>query len=143
MVQGRCQYVRIGDVVSQSLPLDYGVPQGSILGFPLFTVYINGLLTVPKLCQTACYVGDPKLYLKFKTTEVCNAVSAVNSDVNQICGWCCQNSLLMNQDKTSCHRGAAIATTVTRLYNNTLRQTNIIDTCSKGSWSVFRSVPLL
>ena len=25
----------------------------------------------------------------------------------------------------------------------TLRQTNIIDTCSKGSWNVFRSVPLL
>ena len=29
----------IGDVVSQSLPVDYGVPEGSILGFPLFTVY--------------------------------------------------------------------------------------------------------
>ena len=113
MVQGRCQYVRIGDVVSQSLPVDYGVPEGSILGFPLFTVYINDLLTVPKLCQTVCYVGDSKLYLKFKTTEVCNAVSAVNSDVNQICTWCCQNSLLMNPDKTSYHRSAAIATTVT------------------------------
>ena len=74
MVQGRCQYVRIEDVVSQPLPVDYGVPQGSILSSLLFTVYINDLLTVPKLCQTACYVVDSKLYLKFKTTEVCNAV---------------------------------------------------------------------
>ena len=64
MVQGRCRYVRIEDVVSQSLLVDYGVPQGSILGSLLFTVYINDLLTVPKLCQTACYVGDSKLYLK-------------------------------------------------------------------------------
>ena len=126
MVQVRCEYVRIGDVVSQSLPVDYGVPQGSILGFLLFAVYINDLLTVPKLCQTACYVGDSNLYLKFKTTELCNAVSAVNSDLNKICRCCCHNSLLMNPEKTCCHRSSAIATTVTWLYNNTLWQTNIV-----------------
>ena len=50
----RYQYVRFEDVVSQSLPVDYGAPQGSILGLILFTVYINDLLTAPKLCQTAC-----------------------------------------------------------------------------------------
>ena len=66
-LKGRHQYVRIGNVVSQSLPVDYGVPQGSILGPALFIVYINDLLTVPKLCQTACYIDDSKLYLKFKT----------------------------------------------------------------------------
>ena len=59
---GRYQYVRIGDVVSQSLPVDYGVPRGSVLGPVLLTVYINDLLTVPKLCQTACYVDESKLY---------------------------------------------------------------------------------
>ena len=97
-LKGRYQYFRIRDVVLQSLPVDFGVPRGSILG-PL-TVYINDLLTVPKLCQTASYVDDSKLYLKFKTNELRNAVSAVNSDLNEICRWCCHNSLLMNPDKT-------------------------------------------
>lgn len=99
-LKGRYQYVRIRDVVSQSLPVDYGVPQGSILGPVLFTVFINDLLAVPKHCQSACYVDDSKLYLKFKTSELYNAVSAVNSDLNEICMWCCRNSLLLNPDKT-------------------------------------------
>ena len=55
-LKGRYQHVCIGDVVSQSLPVDYGVPKGSILGPVLFTVHINDLLTVPKFCQTACYI---------------------------------------------------------------------------------------
>ena len=100
ILKGRYQYVRIGDVVTQSLPVDYGVPQGSILVSVLFTGYINDLSTAPKLCQTDCYVDDSKLYLKFKTNLLCNSVSAVNSDLNETCTWCCHNPLLMNPDKT-------------------------------------------
>ena len=40
-LKGRYQYVRIGNVVSLSLSVDYGVPQRSILGPILFTVKIN------------------------------------------------------------------------------------------------------
>ena len=87
-------------MVSQSLPVYYRVLQGSIPDLILFSVYINDLLTVPKLCQTACYVDDSKLYSKFKTNELRNSVSAVISDLNEICWWCCHNSPLMNPDKT-------------------------------------------
>ena len=36
----------------------------------------------------------------FKTNELCNTASAVNSDLREICQWCCHNSLLMSPDKT-------------------------------------------
>ena len=44
-LKGRYQYVSIGDVVLQSLPVDYiWSSTGSILGPVLFTFYINDLL---------------------------------------------------------------------------------------------------
>ena len=66
---------------------------------PFLALFCLLLKTVPKLCQTPCYIDDSKLDLKFKTNELRNAVSAVNSDLNKICRWCCHNSLLMNPDK--------------------------------------------
>ena len=145
-LKGRYQYVRIGDAASLSLPVDYGVPQGSILGPVLFTVYIKDLLTVPKHCQSACYVDDSKLYLKFKTSELYNAVSAVNSDLNEICLWCCHNSLLLNPDKTKL-LVVGVPQLLRQLPDFTItlcgKQISCTHTCDKGSWSVFRPVSLV
>ena len=67
---GRSQRVRIGDSTSAPLPLKNGVPQGSILGPVLFTIYVNGLLPVPSHYTSACYVDDCKLYLSFRSTDI-------------------------------------------------------------------------
>ena len=94
------QKVCIEDVVSDELPLKYGVPQGSILGPVLFTVYVNGLLSVPTYCKLVCYVNDSKLYMSFPSIAVSTAIDNLNVDLEHISRWCCQNSLLINPDKT-------------------------------------------
>lgn len=94
------QCVRIGDAVSKVLPLEFGVPQGSILGPVLFTIYVKDLLSVPKRCLSASYVDDCKLYLSFSPAELTTSIYALNKDVVRRSQWCCKNSLFINPDKT-------------------------------------------
>ena len=96
---GRSQRVRIQDAISDVLSLKYGVPEGSILGPVLFTIYVNDLLSVPTYCKSACYVDDSKLYLSFPLSYMSTAIHNLNADLGQVSRWCCQNSLLINPDK--------------------------------------------
>ena len=84
----RYQYARFQDAVSDLLPLTFGVPQGSILGPLLFTVYVNDLLCVPTHCKSVCYVDDCKLYLSFPSQDLEVAVSNLIEDLDNICRWC-------------------------------------------------------
>ena len=61
----RSQFVRIEDAISDPLPLNFGIPQGSIRGPVLFTVYVNEFLSVPKHCKSSGYVDDTKAFYLF------------------------------------------------------------------------------
>ncbi|XP_068671396.1 uncharacterized protein [Montipora foliosa] len=97
---GRKQSVRIGCETSEPRLVSYGVPQGSILGPALFNIYINDLPSVPKVGSLECYVDDSQLYLSFPVSDTTLAVDQLTEDLRNIAAWCCNNSLLINPDKT-------------------------------------------
>ena len=94
------QVVRIHSSVSDPLPVECGVPQGSILGPLLFSIYVNDLPEVPRHCSTECYVDDTKLFVSFNLHDSQRIVQEMNEDLLQVRNWCFGNRLLLNPDKT-------------------------------------------
>ena len=96
----RQQYIRIGSEMSGMCQSTHGVPQGSILGPALFNVYINDMPGVPDSCSLESYVDDSKLHLSFLVKDIDGAARQITEDLRKVAAWCCQNSLLINPDKT-------------------------------------------
>jgi len=80
--------------------MTYGVPQGSILGPLLFSIYTNELPSIPHQSSSQCYVDDTKLILKFNLQDQANALAKLNEDLCRITNWTFGNQLLVSPNKT-------------------------------------------
>ena len=96
----RQQCTRIGTSFSDPLTITHGVPQRSILGPMLFTLYMNDLPTVTKFSNIESYVDDTKIYLSCASKDIHSCMQQVSEGLENIAGWCCANHLLINPDKT-------------------------------------------
>ena len=72
----------------------------SFTGQELFNVYINDMPGVPDYCSLESYVDDSKLHLSFLVKDIDDAARQITEDLMKVAAWCCQNSLLINPDKT-------------------------------------------
>ncbi|PFX21315.1 putative RNA-directed DNA polymerase from transposon BS [Stylophora pistillata] len=96
---GSCtQRVRFGQDLSSSLPIKYGVPQGSLLGPLLFVIHINDLPRCLKNTHISMYADDTVIYCSGANPK--EIKKALQEDLEPVVTWMEINRLLLNKDKT-------------------------------------------
>src|SRR6188768_466243 len=99
----RSQYVTIGDHRSNPAPLTTGVPQGSVLGPLLFTLYTTpiGHILSKSPVSFHLYADDTQLYISFSTLDSTLNLSTLSSTLDVIHSWLSLNRLTVNPAKPS------------------------------------------
>ncbi len=95
----RKQYAQIDDKSSSKLDVQFGVPQGSILGPILFNLYVTTINTNGPSTYLL-YADDTTLLRHTKIQELQNAIESVQNEIDNINLWSEQNNLCLNAKKT-------------------------------------------
>ena len=101
-LSGRSQSVLINNSVSEKHMLNCGVPQGSVLGPQLFTMYISpveDIITAHNL-ETMTYADDTQIYVIFKPSNVHSVLNSLENCTADVKAWMIQNKLKLNDTKT-------------------------------------------
>jgi hypothetical protein len=98
----RSQMVNIGSRKSSYRSIESGVPQGSVLGPVLFSVYMKGIgEEVNKHgFQYKLYADDVMIYLSCSVQDIDNALVRLERCVTDVTQWLSKNSLILNASKT-------------------------------------------
>ena len=95
----RKQFVMYNNVKSNMGKIDYGVPQGSILGPLLFLLYINDICNVSNKISCILFADDTNIFATGKNlTELTNMLNTELAKINQ---WIQCNRLSLNIEKTN------------------------------------------
>ncbi|CAJ1063628.1 galanin receptor type 1b isoform X2 [Xyrichtys novacula] len=97
----RSQFVNVNNKSSAHTKVCYGVPQGSVLGPILFTLYMIPLGKIMRKYSINfhCYADDTQLYLSIKPEEA-GQVARLEACLKDIKSWMTNNFLMLNSDKT-------------------------------------------
>ena len=97
-LQNRKQFVSIDGTDSKTLHMQYGVPQGSILGPLIFIIYINDIPNVLQIAKFILYADDANIFIKG------NDITEVDEQLRDLCKillkWVDSNGLRINLKKT-------------------------------------------
>ena len=132
-VSERVQSVIVDGSVSDHCPLLYGVPQGSVLGPVLFTLYSQPLSDVISQhnCSFHKYADDTELSKSCLVEDLECAKLSIQECISAISCWMDSNKLMLNADKTE----VLIVGTASRVEQLDCDAIKILDTAQRAqSW---------
>ena len=96
-LHSRTQFVKINDHVSSFLNIEFGVPQGSILGPLLFLIYINDL---PNATNFFIRLFADDTFLCSQNENILSLENEVNNELEKVYCWLASNKLTLNVNKS-------------------------------------------
>ena len=102
-LMGRKQRVKINDSYSETLNVEYGAPQGSVLGPKFFNAYVRSQPSVFESCnfKSSAFADDSNGRKTFALTFQYNVITNdVPNCVDNIVKWMNEKFLKINPDKT-------------------------------------------
>ena len=100
-LSGRTHFVKVDSSVSDTVSVNCGVPQGSVLGPLLFTTYISPVQRVIQSFDVnhVAYADDLTLYVNLQS-DVKSSLSFISKCTNAVSNWFMLNDLLLNPSKS-------------------------------------------
>jgi hypothetical protein len=101
-ITDRYQFVKINENCSKQQKCSFGVPQGSVLGPILFTLYISPVSTVIENFgfHHHQYADDTQLFISFKHSGLQKSIKSTQDVSNIVKRWFMENGLQLNPDKS-------------------------------------------
>ena len=97
-LSNRRLYVSYNGVHSDSISINYGVPQGSVLGPLLFLIYMNDIVTCLSKGSCINFADDTTIHISGKDIPL--LYDSIKADISVLMDWFKANRLSLNLSKT-------------------------------------------
>ena len=97
-LSNRNQFVQVNDVKSDTSFTKFGVPQGSILGPKLFSLYVNDFPESITSGELYIFADDTTIFTVCDNIDI--IFKAMQDILDQVLSWCGANRLIAHETKS-------------------------------------------